>query len=381
MKKAASIVFRRMTPADFFNISKGPGAETGGGGQSYIDIDVSGVSLGNWRSFFHSITEIMMTGGPAWDFDINSLGLTTSQQIRIGQRRVSSVSIRSQKLHSSASKRVHAWHPSHTYFPSVSSTVTNASDPIVTSATNNLVIYIVKDTNEEYWAGWFKSANPKAAWQTNAALLRMFSEGEGYIEFDAPIDFDEADGVWAFRPTGSGSPTTSATLPTKKKKKKTKKKVGKKTKKSGYTKRKKKKEKDVIKELFDDDLANESPALKKQTVKLRKRNAKAVKVLKSLYKECQITGTEFIFDKTNGDPYTEAHHLIPLGEGGADSPENLVVVSAHIHKMLHYADVEGLDLTKISDNKLDISINGDSYTITWHPKHAELVTGTKKIKS
>ncbi len=80
-----------------------------------------------------------------------------------------------------------------------------------------------------------------------------------------------------------------------------------------------------------------------------------------------------MFKKSDGTPYTEAHHLIPLGEGGADAPHNLVIVSAHIHRMLHYADVSDIDLSKINNNQLDISINGVPYTITWHSEHAKLV--------
>lgn len=39
------LVFRQITPADFFNINKPPGTEDRGGGQSYIDVPVRNVDL------------------------------------------------------------------------------------------------------------------------------------------------------------------------------------------------------------------------------------------------------------------------------------------------------------------------------------------------
>ena len=60
--------------------------------------------------------------------------------------------------------------------------------------------------------------------------------------------------------------------------------------------------------------------------------------------------------------------------GGSDDPANLVVISAHIHRMLHYAVVEGIDLSKIDDDKLDFTINGETFTMTWRPEHAKVIS-------
>ena len=93
-------------------------------------------------------------------------------------------------------------------------------------------------------------------------------------------------------------------------------------------------------------------------------------------------GRIFIFDKRNGKPYTEAHHIIPLGMEGSDSPANIIIVSAHIHRMLHHAEVANIDLSQIKNNQLQITINGENYKITWHPEHAKLVTSQlKKMNS
>ena len=46
------------------------------------------------------------------------------------------------------------------------------------------------------------------------------------------------------------------------------------------------------------------------------------------------------FNKQNGLPYIEVHHIVPLFEGGEDAVWNLAVVCAHHHKMAHFADDE-----------------------------------------
>ena len=131
-------------------------------------------------------------------------------------------------------------------------------------------------------------------------------------------------------------------------------------------------EEDIVADLFRYDL---SKKLKKtpKVIKTFERNRKAVREMKRLYKTCQITGDDFVFSKVDGEPYLEVHHLVPLGEGGSDDPTNLVVISAHIHRMLHYAEVEGIDLSKIVEGKLDFTINGKAFTITWLPDHAKVI--------
>jgi len=70
-----------------------------------------------------------------------------------------------------------------------------------------------------------------------------------------------------------------------------------------------------------------------------------------------------------------------LGDGGADDPRNIIIVSPLIHKMLHYASVEGIDLAQIKqlpsgESVLKILINGEEMVITWHAEHAKRVLET-----
>jgi 5-methylcytosine-specific restriction endonuclease McrA len=68
------------------------------------------------------------------------------------------------------------------------------------------------------------------------------------------------------------------------------------------------------------------------------RSQRLAKLLKSFYgHQCMICGT-FIF--TDGLPYTESHHVIPLSEGGFDSPDNIAVVCPNCHTAFHHGKTE-----------------------------------------
>src|SRR5487761_912522 len=163
MLLAKQIIFRRITGADFFNIYKAPGAEIGGGGQSYIDID--SVPLNAWKAFFAPVMpKLMAKNRPAWAVTINSIGLGKSQVVTIGQRRALSVSIRSQKIASTKSNRIYAWHPEFTDFPETKEILNSASDPVIAALISGLVIYLVRDSEDDFWAGWFKRTTPDPKW-------------------------------------------------------------------------------------------------------------------------------------------------------------------------------------------------------------------------
>jgi 5-methylcytosine-specific restriction protein A len=185
--------------------------------------------------------------------------------------------------------------------------------------------------------------------------------GAGFIENkDGNISFDKTDPEWPFRVRAKRSVTT-----VKRKKHKGKSRKAHKT----------KDEEKLLKYLFEEDESGGTDEETKEVIrKIKRRNNRAVRLLKELYGGiCQISDEEFSFKKKDGTYYSEAHHLIPLGEGGADSPHNLIIVNPLIHKMLHYADVSPIDLKDIEENKLTIEINGEKYVIGWHPKHAEIV--------
>ena len=370
MKKVSHIVFRRMTQADFFNINKKPSATAGGGGQSYIDIDTSGVSIEDWYDFFSEIDVTWKKSGPLWKFKIHSLGLDTAQALEIGQRRGSSVNIRSQKLDSQRSNRVNAWHPKKTNFPSPKSDLINSSDSQIPNLIEGLVIFIIRATDKTYWAGWMKIHDIAKENFVPDALQPMLSKEDGFIRIDDDLHFDEAELNWPFRtlerPEGqkklAKEPEFERAIPSS-------------SKSLRFLKRSEEVE---ASDLFDADYATVDAKKKKVVKEIRERNQKSVRALKKLYGRCQISGLEFVFYKFDGEPYLEVHHVVPLGEGGADNPQNLIVVSAHIHRMLHFAKVGEINLSNISDNKLRIEINGKEHIIYWKPEHAATILDKKK---
>ena len=52
---------------------------------------------------------------------------------------------------------------------------------------------------------------------------------------------------------------------------------------------------------------------------------------------CMFGGCQNTFRKDNGERYIETHHIKPLSDGGKDYIENLVMLCAHHHRMVHFS--------------------------------------------
>ncbi len=341
-KRVKEIIFRRLTYADFKHINQTGSPYGTGGGQSYIDFPCADISLAKWNDFLGNPTDLGAGQRPYWIFNINSLGLSNPISLKISNRRTASVCITSQKLESRESNRIPSWHPKNGFPIDYDSTL------------QNLVVYLVKTYDDDYWAGWFLKKSKPKSWFVNEELEELFSnDSAGYIKIKEKLYLDTDNADWAFYP----SPKFLENQ-----------------KESGD-------EKEL--ELLDDDTSIKFQTLSQipekvefveRLVKIRKRNTQIVKQIKTLYQgRCQLTGEEFTFKKKNGELYSEVHHLIPLGEDGSDSYENIVVISPLIHRMFHFATVSPIDLTQIIDNKLVITINAQQYTITWHPEHHRII--------
>jgi 5-methylcytosine-specific restriction protein A len=337
-KQIESLVFRRMTYADFRHINKVGGEEKGGGGQSYIDFPTADISLNNWHTFLGQNTDVGAGNRPIWEFPINSFGLDTKQNLKIFQRRSASVTISSQKIHSRASNRVHSWHPNNNF-------------PVnYNPETENLVVYIAKTVDGEFWAGWFLKDTVPENWPVNDELKRMFDEDSaGYIKFNSHVLVDTANIEWPFYLNIDERIQDVV--------------------KSEEQKDEEQLDEDTSPKL-EDLIHRKKPEVQQTIINLRQRNTQVVRNLKKLYGgKCQITGEELTFKKKNGELYSEVHHLIALGEDGSDSYANAIVVCPTIHRMLHYADVSEINLNQINNNKLPLKINGEEFEITWHPDH------------
>lgn len=184
--KADSLIFRKLSQADFKNIS-GQGGVEGGGGQGYIDISTKGVTREMMYSFLGTETS-MGAKGPRWEFQVKSLSLDDEEQtIAIYQRRDASFCIASQKIGTRESNRVEIWKTERTGFP----------DESYDEISNPLIVYIVKATNNTYWAGWFY-LNEGYHFKMNSATAAMFAKDDGYIKFEQDVEIDTKKYKWPF---------------------------------------------------------------------------------------------------------------------------------------------------------------------------------------
>jgi len=52
---------------------------------------------------------------------------------------------------------------------------------------------------------------------------------------------------------------------------------------------------------------------------------------------CELCRAEAPFKRSDGTPYLETHHVIPLAEGGPDTPSNCVAICPNCHRAVHSA--------------------------------------------
>lgn len=319
MKNVKDVVYRFLTDADFFNIYKPPRTEAGGGGQTYIDFQTTHVPVARWQTFFNNVTWLT-TGtrakGPQWTFPIYSIGIPPAppqQMLVMYQRRTNSVCISSQYIHSRNANRVLAWHPDNG-FPRPVDPADRHQLP------DGLAVFLVRTFDNEVWAGWFNANDPKQKASRDAGAKLLLNEmlaasrqpgDAGVLGFKTGQLRIETGNSEA--PFTAGLTAPSGLPAPKPKAKASKKKVAPKP-------RRTQTESELLDALFNADEADPNTVgteEKTLTVKVKKRNQKAVQGLKKLYNNrCQISGSELTFKKQDGVYYTEAHHLVPLGSGG-----------------------------------------------------------------
>lgn len=384
MRNIETLIYRYLTAADFFNIYKPTGTEQGGGGQLYIDFLTSRIPVRAWQQFFSGIQGLRqqrLRRGPEWQFPIHSVGAPATQDeqiLRIYQRRPASICIPNQNINTRSANRVWAW-DSANGFPAPRNPRNRNQLPA------GLAVFLVRTFSNEIWAGWLRNRPNSSPAQTNPAA-RMIGEliDSTHVEGDVGIltfprgalDLDTSNAAQPFaaiRRTGS----PPATPPSSRSRSGTRRQPKRKAR-----RHQQRTEDEIVSSLLSEDIPDtgEQTVVSRQVItRIKQRNQRAVRDLKALYgNRCQISGDRYTFPKRDGVPYTEAHHLIPLGCGGADDPRNIVIVSPLIHRMLHYADVSEIDLSRIVQQRdgsatLPLEINGQEYTITWHAEHANRI--------
>jgi len=345
MKDVKAIVYRYLTDVDFFNMYKPTGTETGGGVQLYIDFPTSAISVRHWQTFFNQVRDIQqrrVTRGPEWDFPVYSIGIPDTsivQRLRIYQRRKASICIPNQNLNTRSANRVRAWHPARG-FPQPQDPQNRHALP------KGLVVYLVRIYENDIWAGWFLSdiSAPSPCRNTlSVQLLQEMMDSDcspgdaGFMSFRRNcLLIDETDSVAPFSAQVSGH--TECVMAVSTSRHGTHRGTATRRIRSGARverisrQRRQRTEDEIVQSLFGEDEdcpISVGPDEREFIVRVRQRNQRAVRDLKELYEhQCQITGDQFTFQKRDCTPYTEVHHLVPLGSGGADglTPKNCTIV-------------------------------------------------------
>ena len=181
--KTDSIIFRKLTATEFKAITNTIQSQ-GGGSQTYIDFPKGKITDENLQSFFNG-TGTAITNGFEWKFEVSSPSLNgATQSAVISARRQSSNSLREQNN----ANRLEAWKPENSGFPT--SEYDEENSPIV--------LYILKSTDNIYWAGWFYKNDCNDTWFMSKGLSKMIWQDCGYIELDNPIDINPNDYHWPF---------------------------------------------------------------------------------------------------------------------------------------------------------------------------------------
>lgn len=91
-----------------------------------------------------------------------------------------------------------------------------------------------------------------------------------------------------------------------------------------------------LKNAFMEDFPGVENEREEVIVRRIKRYKRIVDKLKERYKNrCQICG--FSFEKEKGEGYSEAHHIVRLADDGSQDEDNVLILCANHHRMLHYA--------------------------------------------
>lgn len=59
-------------------------------------------------------------------------------------------------------------------------------------------------------------------------------------------------------------------------------------------------------------------------------------VLRRANGTCERCRSEAPFDRADGTPYLEVHHIVRLADDGDDSVENAIALCPNCHRELHY---------------------------------------------
>ena len=71
---------------------------------------------------------------------------------------------------------------------------------------------------------------------------------------------------------------------------------------------------------------------------------------------CEACDSPAPFNRADGSPYLEAHHILPLAEGGPDTVENCAALCPNCHRAMHLAENKTEWTAKIARSKIQSAI-------------------------
>lgn len=110
---------------------------------------------------------------------------------------------------------------------------------------------------------------------------------------------------------------------------------------------------------MEDDYCNACPEIKERVSRLIERGVVGAAMKKAAGFRCQICAALGIetpqFRKPNGEPYVEAHHVMPLHKRqvGSLAPSNIIVLCANHHRQMHHGCVDVMRTPTTFDLKID----------------------------
>lgn len=112
-------------------------------------------------------------------------------------------------------------------------------------------------------------------------------------------------------------------------------------------------------------LGNERPESVETTTKTYKRSGKVKGwVIRRANKHCELCGNRAPFDKEDGTPFLEVHHLTRLKDNGADTVINCAAICPNCHRKLHYSADRYLLTKKLVEKISKLEKN--------NPRHSDL---------
>ena len=199
MSGAASLFWRTITAADFFNIERSPdAAPVGGGGQTYISISFRGLTYVELGSFL-GLGDPTLIGStrpkvvlPAVASIVDAAAVAPLEFAPRYQPPQSDDRYRISRQNRQAPAQLR--HPAWTGavgFPLAPDDVTSAHDPMLPDLTF-LKVIVIRDVNDQYFAGFVNSNNRPASWPTRLSQLFLPNDvtySAGVIDF-APGELD-----------------------------------------------------------------------------------------------------------------------------------------------------------------------------------------------